>query len=185
LTLPPMPLQSHSRAARRQWFSSAEWSSCPAARRSPYRVACAMEASKLVTAGWLARRWRATAWVWRLVLVALVAGLAVINAAGVYVQLVAAHAWDRGGATLAVDMQEASLAARIDVASHKRSVRVVWWQPRSSFPPSVARTTANESLSYISVLCWIFLLTFVLSISKGEVSCGRSRPPIFGVCKTT
>ena len=37
---------------------------------------------------WLARRWRATAWIWRLVLVALVAGLGVINAAGVYTQLV-------------------------------------------------------------------------------------------------
>ena len=39
-------------------------------------MAIAMEGSKLVTAGWLARRWRATALVWRLVLVALVAGLA-------------------------------------------------------------------------------------------------------------
>jgi len=50
-----------------------------------------MEAAKLVTAGWLARRWRATAWLWRLVLVVLVALLALINAAGVYAQLVAAH----------------------------------------------------------------------------------------------
>ena len=32
-------------------------------------MACAMEAAKLVTAGWLARRWRATAWIWRLLLV--------------------------------------------------------------------------------------------------------------------
>jgi hypothetical protein len=50
-----------------------------------------MEAAKLVTAGCLARRWRATVWIWRGVLIALVAGLAVINAAGVYAQLVAAH----------------------------------------------------------------------------------------------
>jgi hypothetical protein len=54
---------------------------------SPVSVICmasAMEAAKLVTAGWLARRWRATVWIWRGVLIALVAGLAVINAAGVY-----------------------------------------------------------------------------------------------------
>jgi hypothetical protein len=41
----------------------------------------------------VARRWRATAWVSRHALVALVAGLAVINA-GVYAQLVAAHVGD-------------------------------------------------------------------------------------------
>jgi hypothetical protein len=39
-----------------------------------------MEAAKLVTTGWLARRWRSTAAVWRVTLVALVAGLTVINA---------------------------------------------------------------------------------------------------------
>jgi len=50
-------------------------------------MATMMESAKLVTAGWLARRWRATAWVWRLVLVVLVAGLALINAAGVYAGL--------------------------------------------------------------------------------------------------
>src|SRR5215831_10351531 len=39
-------------------------------------MACTMEASKLIAAGWLARRWRVTAWTWRLVLVALIGGLA-------------------------------------------------------------------------------------------------------------
>jgi hypothetical protein len=77
-----------------------------------------MESAKLVTAGWLARRWRATAWVWRLVLVVLVAGLALINAAGVYAQLVAAHVGERGAAQSAVETQEATLAARIEVAAH-------------------------------------------------------------------
>ncbi len=77
-----------------------------------------MEGAKLVTAGWLARRWRATAWIWRLVLVALVAGLAVINATGVYAQLVAAHAGQRGAATSAIETQDAALAARIDVQAH-------------------------------------------------------------------
>jgi hypothetical protein len=81
-------------------------------------MATMMEAGKLVTAGWLARRWRATAWVWRLVLMVLVAGLAVINAAGVYAQLVAAHVGDRGAATSAIEAQDATLAARIEVAAH-------------------------------------------------------------------
>jgi hypothetical protein len=51
-------------------------------------MAVAMESAKLVTAGWLAKRWRVTAWLWRLVLVGLIAGLAIINYAGVYAQLV-------------------------------------------------------------------------------------------------
>jgi len=81
-------------------------------------MATMMEAAKLVTAGWLARRWRATAWVWRGVLVVLVAGLALINAAGVYAQLVAAHVGDRGAAMSAIETQDAALAARIDVQAH-------------------------------------------------------------------
>jgi hypothetical protein len=77
-----------------------------------------MESAKLVTAGWLARRWQTTVWVWRFVLMAFVAGLAVINAAGVYAQLVATHVGDRGAAAFVVETQEAALAARIDLASH-------------------------------------------------------------------
>jgi hypothetical protein len=49
----------------------------------------------LITAGWLARRWRTRPAVWRVTLVALVAGLAIINATGVYAQLVAAHVGSR------------------------------------------------------------------------------------------
>ena len=81
-------------------------------------MATMMEASKLVTAGWLAQRWRATAWMWRLVLVVLVAGLALINAAGVYAQLVSAHVGERSAAASAIEMQDAVLAARIEVAAH-------------------------------------------------------------------
>jgi hypothetical protein len=61
---------------------------------------------------------RATAWVWRLPLAVLVAGLAVINAPGVYAQLVAAHVGERGEATSAVETRGAALAARIDVTAH-------------------------------------------------------------------
>src|SRR6266436_4787516 len=81
-------------------------------------MAVAMEAAKRVTAGWLARQWRVTAWLWRAVLVALVAGVAVINAISVYAQLVAAHIGDRGAVHSAIEMQDAALAARIEVAAH-------------------------------------------------------------------
>ncbi len=81
-------------------------------------MAVAMEAAKRVTAGWLARQWRVTAWIWRAVLVALVAGVAVINAISVYAQLVAAHIGDRGAVHSAIEMQDAALASRIEVAAH-------------------------------------------------------------------
>jgi hypothetical protein len=90
----------------------------PGAPLAVVGMAIAMEAAKLVTAGWLARRWRATAWIWRGILVALVAGLAVINASGVYAQLVAAHLGDRGAAMAGLETQDAALAARIEVAAH-------------------------------------------------------------------
>jgi len=77
-----------------------------------------MEATKLITAGWLARRWRTTVWFWRYILVALVVGLAVINAAGVYAQLVAAHVGDRGAATSRLEEQTADLEAKIGVQAH-------------------------------------------------------------------
>jgi hypothetical protein len=81
-------------------------------------MAVAMEAAKLITAGWLARRWRATALIWRAALVAFVFGLAVINAAGVYAQLVAAHVGERGAATSRLKERTADLDARIDVQAH-------------------------------------------------------------------
>src|SRR5712675_443336 len=43
---------------------------------------------------------------------------AVINAAGVYAQLVAAHVGERGAAQSAIETQDAALAARIEVAAH-------------------------------------------------------------------
>jgi hypothetical protein len=55
---------------------------------------------------------------WRLVLVVLIVGLAVINATGVYAQLVAAHVGERGAAQSAIEMESATLSARIEVAAH-------------------------------------------------------------------
>jgi hypothetical protein len=68
----------------------------PGAPLSVAAMAIFMEATRLITAGWLASWWRVTAWVWRLALVAFIVGLAAINATGVYAQLVAAHVGERG-----------------------------------------------------------------------------------------
>jgi hypothetical protein len=78
----------------------------------------AMEGAKLITAGWLARRWHATAWLWRLALVAFVLGLAVINAAGVFSQLVAAHIGERGAAQSDIEAKDAALAAKLESQIH-------------------------------------------------------------------
>jgi hypothetical protein len=80
-------------------------------------MAIAMECAKLVTAGWLARRWSATAGIWRAALVAFIFGLAVINATGVYAQLVSAHVGERGAAQSDLETKTADLEARIDVQS--------------------------------------------------------------------
>jgi len=75
----------------------------------------AMEAAKLVTVGFLAHQWRLLDRLSRGVLVTLVAGLAAINAAGVYSQLVAAHFGDRIAATSAVETEASTLAAKTEV----------------------------------------------------------------------
>ena len=90
----------------------------PGAPLSVVAMAVAMEAAKLVTAGWLARRWRVTAWTWRLVIVALVCGLAVINATGVYAQLVAAHMGERGAPPSAI-----KTSTEINLRQRERTAR--------------------------------------------------------------
>jgi hypothetical protein len=90
----------------------------PGAPTAVVGMAVAMEAAKLVTTGWLARRWSATVWFWRYSLVALVGGLAVINATGVFAQLVSAHVGERGAATSDLEWKDATIAARIEVAAH-------------------------------------------------------------------
>jgi hypothetical protein len=82
-------------------------------------MAATMEAAKLVTAAWLARRWRSTAWIWRLALAGFVLGLAVINAGGTYSQLVDAHVGERGAAAVSLDIQTARIEARIDEQAHR------------------------------------------------------------------
>jgi len=74
-----------------------------------------MEAAKLVTVAFLAHQWRLIGHLSRAVLVTLVGGLAAINAAGVYSQLVAAHLGDRATATSTVETEASALAARTEV----------------------------------------------------------------------
>jgi hypothetical protein len=75
----------------------------------------AMEAAKMVTVAFLAHQWRLIGRLSRAVLVTLVAGLAAINAAGVYSQLVAAHFGDRMTATSAIETEVSALAAKTEV----------------------------------------------------------------------
>src|SRR5258707_11205750 len=82
-------------------------------------MALAMEAAKLVTAGWLAARWEVTSSIWCGVLIALVAGLAVINAAGVFSQLAAAHVGERGAAVAGLETQDASERREADLGPVK------------------------------------------------------------------
>ena len=79
-------------------------------------LAATMEAGKLVIAGWLAAHWRRTNWKMRFVMVALVAGLALINAAGVFGKLVEAHvsvaASSRAGVTERIEALDARVRAQ-------------------------------------------------------------------------
>ncbi len=84
-------------------------------------LAGTMEAGKLVIAGWLAAHWRRTNWKMRTVLVALVAGLALINAAGVFGKLVEAHvsvaANSRSGVTERIEALDARVKAQSAVVA--------------------------------------------------------------------
>ncbi len=84
-------------------------------------LAATMEAGKLVIAGWLAAHWRRTNWKMRTVLVALVAGLALINAAGVFGKLVEAHvsvaANSRSGVTERIEALDARVKAQSAVVT--------------------------------------------------------------------
>jgi hypothetical protein len=77
-------------------------------------LAATMEAAKLVIAGWLARHWQFTGWRLRTVLIVLVAGLALINAAGVYGRLVEAHVGVMVAATSSVAERTGAMDARTD-----------------------------------------------------------------------
>ena len=80
-------------------------------------LAATMEAGKLVIAGWLAAHWRPVGWMMRSVLVALVAGLALINGAGVFGKLVEAHVSVAASARSSVTERIETLDARVTAQS--------------------------------------------------------------------
>ncbi len=80
-------------------------------------LAATMEAGKLVIAGWLAAHWRRVGWKMRSVMVALVAGLALINAAGVFGRLVEAHVSVAAAARSSVAERIETLDARVTAQS--------------------------------------------------------------------
>ncbi len=90
----------------------------PGAPTAIIAMGVAMEVGKLVSVAFLAHQWRRLGPLSRVVLIALVAGLAAINAAGVYSQMVAAHFGDRVSVSGAVETEAVTLAARIDAQTH-------------------------------------------------------------------
>ena len=80
-------------------------------------LAATMEAGKLLVAGWLAAHWRRVGWKMRSVMVALVAGLALINAAGVFGKLVEAHVSVAASARSSVAERIETLDARVTAQS--------------------------------------------------------------------
>jgi hypothetical protein len=89
----------------------------PGAPIAVIAFAASMEAAKLVIAGWLAANWSVAQWKLRTVLVALVIGLAFVNAAGVYGKLVEAHvgvaATARAGIAERMEMIDARLIPQL------------------------------------------------------------------------
>ena len=76
-----------------------------------------MEAAKLVIAGWLAANWSVARWKLRTVLVALLTGLALINAVGVFGKLVEAHvtvaAAARSGVSERIEVVDARFTSQL------------------------------------------------------------------------
>ena len=89
----------------------------PGAPVAVMMLAAMMEAGKLVIAGWLAAHWRRVGWKMRSVMVALVAGLSLINAAGVFGKLVEAHVSVAASARSGVAERIEALDARITAQS--------------------------------------------------------------------
>ena len=75
--------------------------------------AATMEAGKLVIAGWLAAHWRRVGWSMRFVMITLVAGLALINAVGVFGKLVEAHVSVAASSRSSVTERIEALDARV------------------------------------------------------------------------
>jgi hypothetical protein len=86
----------------------------PGAPAAVTAMVATMETAKLISAAWLARHWRSTSWPLCTVLVILVAGVAIVNAAGVYGQLVEAHVGTKVGAASLIEEHIGGLDARLE-----------------------------------------------------------------------
>jgi hypothetical protein len=75
-----------------------------------------LEAGKIVTAAFLAGFWGRLAWLFRLALIVLVFGCEILNASGVFGQLVIAHLHKGAVAEATFERTDAAAAARIEVA---------------------------------------------------------------------
>lgn len=89
----------------------------PGAPIAVIAFASSMEAGKLVMVAWLAANWSVAGWKLRTVLVALVTGLALINAAGVFGRLVEAHVVVAASARSGVSERMAVVDARLSSQS--------------------------------------------------------------------
>ena len=85
----------------------------PGAPVAVMAFAGSMEAGKLIIAGWLAANWSVAGWKLRTILMALVTGLALINAAGVFGKLVEAHVTAAATARAGVSERMAVVDARL------------------------------------------------------------------------
>jgi hypothetical protein len=89
----------------------------PGAIEAVVGMAVAMECTKLVAAAWLARSWRSTPVIWRMTLCVLILGLAVINAAGVYAQLVSAHLGGSRTVQTEFEVKQAEASGQIEISN--------------------------------------------------------------------
>jgi cytochrome c oxidase subunit IV len=78
-----------------------------------------METAKLTVAAWLGQRWNTLFWLWRIIVPVLLLNVVVINAAGVYAQLVSAHIGHHGEVTAGIETRNAEAAAKIEVAADR------------------------------------------------------------------
>jgi hypothetical protein len=74
-----------------------------------------LEATKLVAAGWFVGCWRTVWWPWRAAVIAGIAGLMVVNAAGTFSQLVSAHVGNRGSIIADLGASDATVQAKIEM----------------------------------------------------------------------
>jgi hypothetical protein len=88
----------------------------PGDPESALALGIGLEAGKIVTAGFLASCWGRLAWFFRISLVLLVCGCEILNASGVFGQLVIAHLHKSAIAAATFERTDAEASGKIDVA---------------------------------------------------------------------